>query len=289
MKNLKLLIIILILFAICIIGVLVVLNIQGDRLTQNNIVLNSLQYSNMYDNYIYNEPQIELNNTVGEIETPEEPEQKYTDLELMKIYLEDFSIKALNDIEQAYKLLDEEYREKRFGTLENFRKYVQEKQIQLANIELRQYAAEEDSNTVIYKGTDENGNYYYIRETDYMEYTIMLDNYTLADYSDLDDKEIIKNQVEKFILMINSADYTNAYNLLEPTFKQAYFPTEQDFINYIKNNWFERNIIAKREVKEDRICVVTMREKIATTSKKIEKEFKINLGEEIDFTIEFNI
>ena len=289
MKNLKLLIIILILFAMCIISALVVLNIQGDRLPQNNIVLNSLQYSNMYENNIYNEPQIELNNSVGEIEEPEEPEQKYTELELMQIYIEDFRVKALNDAAQAYILLDEEYRDKRFGTLENFTKYIQEKQVQFANINLRQYTTEEDGSEVIYKGTDENGNYYCIRETAFMEYTIILDNYTLKDYSGLDDEELIKNHVKSFILMINSADYTNAYNLLEQTFKAKYFPTEQDFINYIKNNWFERNIIATREVREDGICVVTMREKIATTSRKLQKEFKVNLGEETEFTIEFNI
>ena len=89
--------------------------------------------------------------------------------------------------------------------------------------------------------------------------------------------------------MINSCDYTHAYNLLEPTFKATHFPTEEDFINYIKSNWFERNIIETREITENGTCIVSMREKIATTSNKIQKEFKVYLGEGIDFTIEFNI
>lgn len=288
MKNLKLLIIILIIFAVGLVGAIVVINLRDYRYTNNISALNTT-YENVWvtQNYIYEE-QEKLNEFIEEDIEQEQPQ--YDDLDLMEFYLKDFSDKALTDVEQAYNLLNEEYRDARFGSIDKFKEYIESKQLQIANIELRQFTTEDKGFDRIFKGTDENGNYYYIRELGYMDYTIILDNYTMqADYSNLDDEEKIRKHVQKFILMVNSADYTNAYSLLEPTFKETNFPTEQDFITYLKNNWFERNIIASRVVREDGICVVTMREDIATTSNKIEKQFKVNMLEGIEFTIEFDV
>lgn len=208
----------------------------------------------------------------------------------MELYLEDYSFQIFNNTQRAYDLLEEEYKEKRFQNTDEFIKYLNEKENQLRNIKVTQYIVEQDGENTIYKGTDENGNYYYIKKTGYMEYTVILDNYTLqADYSNGSTEEKIEKNTEKFILMLNSADYSNAYNLLEPTFKANNFQTEQDFINYIKSNWYERNIIASKEVTEEGLCVVTIKQSIATTSNKIIKQFKVTLGEEMNFTIEFDI
>lgn len=288
MKNLKLLIIILIIFAIGIIGMIITLGFMHNENETSNLNFNDV--ANNTINTIGNNISIEEQNVVNSVIEKPEVEEQYSSLELMEKYLSDYTYQVFNNVENAYNLLNEEYRNKRFGSIEEFKEYIVEKQEQLSNIKLIQYKVEDGYGYTIYKGTDENGNYYYIRATSDMEYTIILDNYTMqADYTNADTEEKIKRHTQKFILMINSADYTNAYNLLEPTFKATYFPTEQDFIKYIKTNWFKRNIIATREVTEDGICIVTMRETIATTSNKMQKQFKVTLGEGMDFTIEFNI
>ena len=207
----------------------------------------------------------------------------------MEIYLEDYIFQIFNNTEKAYNMLDEEYRNKRFDDRNKFAQFINEKQNELRNIEITQFSMDEGDGYTVYKGTDEYGNYYHIIETAYMEYTIILDNYTMQDYSSSSNETKIEKSAEKFVLMLNSADYTNAYNLLEPSFKQTNFPTEQDFINYIKSNWFERNIIASKEVDENGICIVTIKQTLSTNSNKMQKHFKVNLGEGIDFTIEFNI
>lgn len=207
----------------------------------------------------------------------------------MEIYLKDYSFKIFSNTEEAYNLLSEDYRNKRFGNVQKFIEYLTEKQDTLINIEITQYNFEEEEDYKLYKGTDKYGNYYHIIETAYMEYTVILDNYTMQDYSNSSTEEKIEKSAEKFILMVNAADYTNAYKLLEPTFRATYFPTEQDFINYVKNNWYERNIIASKEVIDEGICNVVIKETIATTSNKMEKQFKVTLGEGMQFTIKFNI
>jgi len=122
-----------------------------------------------------------------------------------------------------------------------------------------------------------------------MEYTIKLDEYTIQDgYEDLSEEEKIKNNAEKFISMINSCDYTNAYNLLEVGFKETNFPTEQSFIDYLKQNFFERNIIVKSTI-EGNVCTILMKETLSTKSNRFEKQFKVILGEGEQFSISFNI
>ena len=207
----------------------------------------------------------------------------------MEIYLQDYVFRVLNNTEKSYELLNEEYRDKRFGSIEQYVKFLNEKIGQLQNIKITQYNVDDSELDKVYIGTDENGNYYHIEESAYMEYELILDNYTLDDYSNESTEEKIKKSAEKFILMINSADYTNAYNLLEENFKTTNFPTEQDFIDYVKNNLFKRNIIASREVTDDGICIVTMRETLSTNSNTIEKQFIVTLGEGMEFTIEFDV
>ena len=217
-------------------------------------------------------------------------EYEYVDnVKQMEIYLEDFVFQIFNNTENAYNLLNEEYRLQRFGNINEFVEYITEKQNQIRNIKIVQYSVEDETESKVYKGTDEYGNYYHIIENAYMEYEIILDNYTMQDYSSSNEEEKIEKSAERFILMLNSADYTNAYNLLEQTFKETYFPTEQEFINYIKNNWYERNIIASKEVNSEGICIVTIKNAISTESNQMQKQFKITMGEGMDFAIEFEL
>ena len=122
-----------------------------------------------------------------------------------------------------------------------------------------------------------------------MNYEIILDNYTMLDYSNESDENKIKLSAEKFILMLNSADYTNAYNLLGTNFKETNFPTEQSFINYVKNNFYARNLVASKELNEDNTCTVTIKDSVSTRANKMQKQFKITLGEEMDFSIQFDV
>lgn len=217
-------------------------------------------------------------------------EYEYIDnVKQMEIYLEDYSFQIFNNTENSYNLLNTEYKEKRFKDLQAFVQFLNEKQGQLHNIKINQYTVDEENQNKIYKGTDQNGNYYEIIEKSYMNYEVILDNYTMLDYSNDSDENKIKLSAEKFILMLNSADYTNAYNLLEPSFKQINFPTEQDFINYVKNNFYARNIVASKDLSEDGICTVTIKDSISTQANKIQKQFKVIMGEGMSFTIEFNI
>jgi len=273
-KTIKKIIILLVVFSLSILGAIVFLSINKNDETINNERENIIEIKDFV--YDYNYQNIRPKNL--------------SDEELMNRYLQNYSYNILNNTEVAYKLLNKEYSNIRFNTFEEFEKFVEEKKEQLQNIEVRQYNAYEEDDYYIFECTDENGNYYKIKELEYMQYEMILDDYTLQeDYSDISDEEKIEKDVEIFISMINSANYSGAYSLLELTFKEINFQTEADFINYIKSNWFKRNIITTTKITETGTCKVVMQETIATTSNKIEKEFMVILGEGMDFAIRFNI
>ena len=49
-------------------------------------------------------------------------------------YLSDFQSKLVENIQSAYELLDKQYVEKRFSSIENFKEYITKKQEQLKGI-----------------------------------------------------------------------------------------------------------------------------------------------------------
>lgn len=102
-------------------------------------------------------------------------------------------------------------------------------------------------------------------------------------------EDLMKDSVKNFIELINAKKYSKAYNLLELNFRSKNFPTEQDFINYIKANWFENNIISSREITQNGTVLVSIRKTLSTQSQKMQKEFLVNLEENENFTIEFKI
>lgn len=99
----------------------------------------------------------------------------------------------------------------------------------------------------------------------------------------------MKDSVKGFIELINEKKYSEAYNLLSPEFKKENFPTEQDFTQNIKTNWFENNIISSREITEIGTVLVNLRESLSTKSKRMQKEFRVLFDTNNNFTIEFNM
>ncbi len=210
-------------------------------------------------------------------------------IQLMQIYLDDFIFQMFNNTAKSYEMLNQEYREKRFGSLDAYVEYINEKQEQLRNIELFQYKVDDGDDNTVYRGTDKNGNFYYVKVTSPMEYEVILDSYTMDDYSNYNTNSKKEKSIEKFILMINNADYTNAYNLLDETFKENNFPTRDDFINYVKSNWFKRNLVREINILEDGSCNAIIQESISMSSNTIEKHFIVTLGDKMDFTIKFDV
>lgn len=150
------------------------------------------------------------------------------------------------NVELAYYHLDEEYRNKRFGTLENFQNYVKTNN----NTELEQYQVEQKDGYTQYVGIDNRGHYYIFRLIGIKNYSLILDTYTIdlpeftEKYNAANTVERVGYNIQKVLDAIDNKDYNYVYNKLYLEFKEVNYPTLEKFEKVIKNKLFDRNEVA---------------------------------------------
>ena len=203
------------------------------------------------DGVYENIDQIKLEDDETEIPNKGNNAFKYesvSNVDMCRKYLEDFRQKELNNPEEAYSMLDEEYRNERFPTFEEFQEYVNSCRDMIQYSSLSKYDVEIKDNYTEYILVDNYNNSYTIRTTGIWDYTILLDNYTIKvdtyeeEYNKSSIDQKIQANVYIFLQMINTKDYYHAYELLDETFKNNNFDTLDKFKEYVNTNFFNYNL-----------------------------------------------
>lgn len=254
--------------------------IVSNNYTEENIVNIDIQTNN-----------IELNDN-----------NSYTTLDISqetmaRNYFNDYIDKIRNNQEEAYELLNSEYREKRFGSYNEFEEYYNANREYIEFSPLSKYSVTNNEESTQYICIDGNNNYYIFNVTAVMEYNVLLDYYTIEQdrfieaYQNASNEQKVYSNIDKFIAMINNKDYNAAYGVLDETFKQNNFPTIGDFENYINQNYFSRNTINSQvnlsTSGEYYICTINVNNEEETQS--LEKSFIMQLGEGTDFKLSFDV
>lgn len=172
-----------------------------------------------------------------------------TDYEICLEYLKDYKNAVRNNPENAYELLDTEYREKRFENIENYKQYVNNLKSDSNIAVLKKYSVERSEESIKYICVDENERYYIFEKENVMDYKLILDTYTidlpefLEKYNNSKDIEKVAYNIQKCIESINNKDYSYVYNKLDDEFKNNNYKTEEEFKRKIEENLFDVNII----------------------------------------------
>ena len=139
-------------------------------------------------------------------------------------------------------LLDENYRSKRFGGIENFNSNFQYLNMNLQYVKRSYY-----NDRTIYIGIDNNGKYYIVSEKTPTNFSIMLDSYTIPlsettkKYTSSSEQQKACMCLEQVKEMINNKDYKSVYNHLNNTFKNNNFETQDKLVSYIKGKFYDLN------------------------------------------------
>lgn len=99
--------------------------------------------------------------------------------DVVKIYYNDFRNNMLFNREEAYKLLNEDYRNKRFGSLEEFNNYLDSfvsETLYSNNVDT--YSVNYINGKKVFNVYDDIGNQYIIKENSIMNFEVYLDEYT---------------------------------------------------------------------------------------------------------------
>ena len=110
---------------------------------------------------------------------------------------------------------------------------------ELLSINITKYKKEEKDKETRYICLDANGNYYILNETAIMQFSIMLDTYTVvlpefADkYDGVNNTRKVGMNVDKVVQALNMKDVKYIYDNLDETFKENNFSTLADLERYI--------------------------------------------------------
>ena len=233
---------------------------------------------------------INANNTYTEREITEET--------YLKDLFAEIRTELLNDYEEAYNHLDEEYRTQKFATLEDFSNFASGKAEEYRTMALAQYQVTEEDGYTQYLLVDQNEKYYIANETAVMKYTTLLDTYTVdlpqftESYNSANDSRKAGLNLQKVVDAINNNDYEYVYNKLDETFRANNFPTLESFEQYIQNNLYTSANVEFSNYQnsgELHIFDATFTDKNNESSNAITKTFIVKLLEGTDFVMSFNV
>lgn len=171
-------------------------------------------------------------------------------IENYKHYLLDFT-------QKAYDLLDDEYKAKKFNGIDKFKNYINNKNSNIEDMELSKYKVNTYNDYTEYICIDQFGNYIIFKETAVMNYSVILDTYTVdlpevvERYNNSDEKEKVGMNITKIFDALNDKDYEYVYNKLNDTFKKNNFDQLTLFENFVNDNLFNKNKVESGDFSEE--------------------------------------
>lgn len=103
-----------------------------------------------------------------------------TEEDIVKKYLNDYKNNVISNVNDAYFSLNKEYRNKKFGSLEKYKEYIN-KYLSLAtySMEVDSYNVTNSNGKRVYNVYDKSGNRYIFKENSIMNYEVYLDDSTV--------------------------------------------------------------------------------------------------------------
>lgn len=264
-------------------------------------------YSIFYEDYIeaygYNEEttpeQIQISDNNIEVnEYNTYTEAVINDEYLVTQYFSEYRSNMLYNTQQAYELLDPTYREKKFGSYENFVNYISNNNQEILTASISGYEINEFEGIKEYVCIDQYGKYYIFSETNIASFDVILDIYTvdlpdfLEQYNSSNDPDKAGMNLQKIVDALNDGDYGYIYEKLDSTFRQNNFATQADFETYITTNLYTNCSVEFSDYESSadlHIFKATFTDNDDPEKVAIEKTFILQLGEGTDFVFSFNV
>lgn len=223
--------------------------------------------------------------------------KKFNNESIVKKYITYYTGLQKNNPEKAYEMLDNEYKEIRFqNNYNNFLYYInQMNSNSKLDTNLKSLSEGSYNGKEAYIIKTEKDNRYTIIEDSPMEFTMILDDYSIVTesfknkYKKSTDTKKIATNVDKVMKMINTYDYVGLYNLLDESYKSSKFNNNiNSFINYIGDNFYNSNIYEVKNIKiQNNIYKTEIKvyENNEQNSKYNNVIISIKLGNNTDFNI----
>lgn len=265
-------------------------------------------FSIFLEDYIKNKS-YDVNMNVRDIDITEEPidkndnnQYKYVNISdeyMAKQYMESLKENIINNIQYSYSnLMEEDYRNKRFGNLQNFSKYIEDNKEEIASIQIIKYMVNSYDDYTEYVCMDNNQNYYIFKEIAVMNYTFKLDTYTIptdnftTTYKVANNQKRVMMNIDKWVQMLNTRDYRAAYEVLNETFRNNNFGSEEQFTAYMRQNYPLHYKIKFSDFSEQGntyVQHITLTDITSVNEEEKQLDIIMKLEEDIDFVMSFSV
>ena len=144
------------------------------------------------------------------------------------------------DTKAAYDLLDDNYKNKKFGSYENFLK----SSLVWKNVDLEYIKKTTENGKNVLIGVDKNGSYYIFYQTTPTNFKVMLDSYTIPleetakKYNEANDEEKVTMCLECVREMVNLRDLQSINNHMNSIFKENNFSDDTTLSNYVTSKYY---------------------------------------------------
>ena len=151
----------------------------------------------------------------------------------------------LSNTNEAYKYLDNEYRNLKYGSLQEYKDFIISNNDDINDFEMKAYSINENR----YVCKDGKDNFYIFNVNKVLDYTVVLDTYTVdlpeftEKYNKVSAQEKVALNINKVITALNDKDYKYIYNKLADSFKANYFNNEEELKEYLSNKLYDNNEI----------------------------------------------
>ena len=146
------------------------------NLDENNNIFSVEPISKKYDNL--NDISVD-NVKIEKNENNKIPTVKINSETQCKNYLTEFKRMMLSNQEVAYEYLDKDYREKRFGNLNQFKNYINKNKDELKSLSVSEYLVNVYDDYTEFVCKDNSGIIYIFEAETPLKYTVNLDTYTI--------------------------------------------------------------------------------------------------------------
>lgn len=217
---------------------------------------------------------------------------------IVKEYMNNLKRMMLAKPELAYEHLDEEYRNKRFGSLDKFKEYIEKNKEEIKKMYIDKYLANSFEDYSQYVGKDKYNNTYIFNEKDPLDYTILLDTYTINSnefkqaYDESKDEYRVKLNTDKWIKMLNNRDYENAYKCLDRKFREEKFGTEEEFEEYMREKFplhYKLSVGITEEVNGVYKQRIILQDITGESNEQIENTIIMQLKDNYEFVMSFEV
>lgn len=202
--------------------------------------------------------------------------------------------KMINDTMTAYKLLNDEYKQKKYGSYEKFESYVKNNEEKILTSQIDKYQITENNGIKNYICIDKSGRYYIFEEKDILHYEVMLDTYTvdlpefLEQYNKSTDNIKCGMNIQKIFEAINNEDIDFVYEKMDNTFKQNNFSNKESFKSYAEK-YLQNKEIEYKECEENGNIYIYTIELTDQNSNVDSKTIVMKLLDGTEFVFSFSI